>query len=153
MRYEKILTNNNGVKGKRERLQGILHHNISQTDSTIPIRKESHSSRCTILATRPDTLSSSVDIYFIKPQDLLALSKAIFAWRFIKDKRPSRSEILDKYSVHRQEERGGKETPEPNISAGGDARPRPGDPPACIGWKPIERKRKHLRNSSKHDIS
>jgi hypothetical protein len=77
LRYEKILTNNSGVKGKRERLQGTLHHNISQIDSTIPTRKESHSSRCTILATRPDTLSSSVDIYFIKPQDLLALSKAI----------------------------------------------------------------------------
>jgi hypothetical protein len=31
------------------------------------------------LAIKPDTLSSSVDIYFIKLQDLLALSKAIFA--------------------------------------------------------------------------
>jgi hypothetical protein len=57
-----------------------------------------------ILATRPDTLSSNVDISFIKPQDLLALSKAILAGRFIKDKRPPRSKILDKYSVHRQEE-------------------------------------------------
>jgi hypothetical protein len=37
------------------------------------------------LAIKPDTLSSSTDIYFIKPQDLLALSKASFAWRFIKD--------------------------------------------------------------------
>jgi hypothetical protein len=39
-----------------------------------------------ILAIRPDTLFSSTDIYFIKPQDLLALSTASFAWRFIKDK-------------------------------------------------------------------
>jgi hypothetical protein len=31
-----------------------------------------------ILAIRPNTLSSSMDIYFIKPQDLLALSKASF---------------------------------------------------------------------------
>jgi hypothetical protein len=79
LRHEKTLTHNSGEKGKRERLPGILHRNISQADSTIPTRKESHSSRCTILATRPDTLSSSVDICFIKPQDLLALSKAIVA--------------------------------------------------------------------------
>jgi hypothetical protein len=78
-RHERILTHNNRVKGKRERLQETLYRNISQTDSTIPTRKESHSSRCMILATRPDTLSSSVDICFIKPQDLLALSKAILA--------------------------------------------------------------------------
>jgi hypothetical protein len=71
-RHEKILTHNSGEKGKIERLQGILRHNISQTDSMIPTRNESYSSRCTILATRPDTLSSSVDICFIKPQDLLA---------------------------------------------------------------------------------
>jgi hypothetical protein len=44
-----------------------------------------------------------MDICFIKPQDLLALSKAIFAWHFIKDKWPSRSEILNEYSIHRQE--------------------------------------------------
>jgi hypothetical protein len=79
LRYKKKLTHNSGGKRKRERLQGILHRNISQTDSTIPTRKESHFSICTILATRPDTLSSSVDICFIKPQDLLALSKAIVA--------------------------------------------------------------------------
>jgi hypothetical protein len=104
LRHERILTHNSGVKGKIERLQETLHRNISQTDSMISTRKESHSSRCTILATRPDTLSSKVDIYFIKPQDLLALSKAIIAWRFIKDKCPLRSKILDEYSVHRQEE-------------------------------------------------
>jgi hypothetical protein len=44
-----------------------------------------------------------MDICFIKPQDLLALSIAIYAWRFAKDKRLSRSEILEEYSVHRQE--------------------------------------------------
>jgi hypothetical protein len=106
-----------------------------------------------ILAIKPDNLSSSMDICFIKPQDLLALSKAIFAWCFIKDKLPSRSKILNEYLVHRHEERGGEEAPELTILAGGEPRPRPGKPPACIGWKPIERKRKHLRNSSKHDIS
>jgi hypothetical protein len=89
----------------------------------------------------------------MKPQDLLALSKEIFAWRFIKDKRPSRSKILNEYSVHRQEERGGEEALESNILAGGDSRPQPDDPPACTGWKPTKRKRKHLRNSIKHDIS
>jgi hypothetical protein len=68
----------------------------------MPTTKVSHSSRCTIFAIRPDTLSSSVDIYFIKPQDLLALSKAICAWRFIKDKWPSRFEILNEYSAHQQ---------------------------------------------------
>jgi hypothetical protein len=35
-------------KREKERLQGTLHRNISQMDSTIPMRKESHSSRCTI---------------------------------------------------------------------------------------------------------
>jgi hypothetical protein len=101
-----------------------------------------------ILAIRPDTLSSSTDIWFIKPEDLLALSKASFAWRFIKDKRPSRSEILNEYSVHRQEGRGGKEALESNILVGDEARSRPDDPPACAGWKPTERKRQHLRNSN-----
>jgi hypothetical protein len=77
-RHERISTHNSTDKKKRG-LQETLHRNISQMDSTIPTRKESHSSRCTILATRPDTLSLRVDICFIKPQDLLALSKAIFA--------------------------------------------------------------------------
>jgi hypothetical protein len=71
-----------------------------------------------ILAIRPDTLSSRTDIYFIKPQDLLALSKAICAWRFIKDRQLSRSEILNVYSLHQQEERGGKAIPESNILIG-----------------------------------
>jgi hypothetical protein len=52
-----------------------------------------------------------MDIGFIKPQDLLALSIAICAWRFAKDKRLSRSEILEEYSVHRQEGRGGDKDP------------------------------------------
>jgi hypothetical protein len=88
-----------------------------------------------------------MDICFIKPQDLLALSKANFAWRFIKDKWPSRSEILNEYSAHRQEGRGGEGAPESNILAGDEARSRPDDPPACTGWKATERKRQHLRNS------
>jgi hypothetical protein len=41
-----------------------------------------------------------MDIYFIKLQALLALSIAICAWRFAKDKRFSRSEILKEYSAH-----------------------------------------------------
>jgi hypothetical protein len=114
------------------------------------MRKESHSLRCTILAIRPDTLSSRTDIYFIKPQDLLALYKAICAWRFIKDRRLSRSEILNVYSLHLQEERGGKVIPESNISTGDGTRSRPDDPPACIGWKPKERKKEHLRNTTFH---
>jgi hypothetical protein len=64
-----------------------------------------------------------VDIYFIKPQDLLALSKAILAWRFIKDKCPLRFEILNEYSVHRQEEQGDEGALESNISVGGESRP------------------------------
>jgi hypothetical protein len=58
-----------------------------------------------------------MDICFIKPQDLLALSIAICAWRFAKDKRLSRSEILEEYSAHRQEGRGGNEAPESKTSA------------------------------------
>jgi hypothetical protein len=87
-----------------------------------------------------------MDICLIKPQDLLALFKEIYAWRFIKDRRLSRSEILNVYSLHRQEERGGEAIPESNTSAGDGTRSRPDDPPACIGWKPKERKKEHLRN-------
>jgi hypothetical protein len=142
------------VKGKKERLQGTLHPNISQMDSTIPIRKESHSSRCTILAIKLDTLSASTDICFIKPQDLLALSKASFAWRFIKDKLPSRSAILNEYSLHRQEERGGEAVPESNILIGDEARSRLDDPPACTGWKPSRKKKTTSQKpQSKPDIS
>jgi hypothetical protein len=82
------------------------------------MRKESYSSRCTIFAIRPDTLSSRMDICFINPQDLLALSIAICAWRFAKDKQLSRSEILEEYSTHWQEGRGGDEVPELKTSAG-----------------------------------
>jgi hypothetical protein len=63
-----------------------------------------------------------MDIYFIKLQDLLALSIAICAWRFAKDKRLSRSEILEEYSVHQQEGRGGNEAPESKTLTGGVAR-------------------------------
>jgi hypothetical protein len=50
-----------------------------------------------------------MDICFIKPQDLLALSIAICAWRFAKDKRFSRSKILKEYSAHWQQRREGNE--------------------------------------------
>jgi hypothetical protein len=53
-----------------------------------------------------------MDICFIKPQDLLALSIAIRAWRFAKDKRLSRSKLLEEYSAHWQEGRGDDKAPE-----------------------------------------
>jgi hypothetical protein len=89
---------------KREggKLQENLHHSNSQADSIIPTRKESHSSKCTIFAVRLDTLPSSMDICFIKPQDLLVLSIAICAWRLDKVKQLSRSAILEEYLSHRQ---------------------------------------------------
>jgi hypothetical protein len=58
-----------------------------------------------------------MDIYFIKPQALLALSIAICAWHFAKDKQLSRSEILEEYSAHWQERREGNETLESKASA------------------------------------
>jgi hypothetical protein len=118
-------------KRKREKLQENLHRSNSQADSIIPTRKESHSSKYTILAVRLDTLSSGIDICFIKPQDLLALSIAICAWRLAKLKRLSRSAILEEYSSHQQTGRGGNETPESKASAEGEARPRPDNLPAC----------------------
>jgi hypothetical protein len=63
-----------------------------------------------------------MDICFIKPQDLRALSKASVAWCFIKDKQPSRSEILNEYSVYQQEGRGGEEALESTILVGDEAR-------------------------------
>jgi hypothetical protein len=81
-----------------------------------------------------------MDICFIKPQDLLALSIAICAWRFAKDQRLSRSKILEEYSAHRQEGWGGDEAPKLKASAGDGARSRPDDPPARIGWKPKKKK-------------
>jgi hypothetical protein len=62
-----------------------------------------------------------MDICFINPQDLLALSIAICAWRFAKDKRLSRSEILKEYAAHWQERREGDETLESKTSAGDGA--------------------------------
>jgi hypothetical protein len=58
-----------------------------------------------------------MDIRFMKPQDLLALSIAICAWRFDKVKWLSRSAILEEYSAHQQEGRGGDEAPESKASA------------------------------------
>jgi hypothetical protein len=58
-----------------------------------------------------------MDICFIKPQDLLALSIAICAWRLDKVKRLSTSAILEEYSSHLQTGRGGDETLESRASA------------------------------------
>jgi hypothetical protein len=58
-----------------------------------------------------------MDIRFIKLQDLLALSIAIYAWCFDKVKRLSRSAILEEYSTHRQEGRVGDEVLESKASA------------------------------------
>jgi hypothetical protein len=91
-------------KSKRGKWQENLHRSNSQADSTI-------------LAVRLDTLSSSMDIRFIKPQDLLALSIAICAWQFDKVKRLSRSAILEEYSAHWQEGQRGDEAPEWKASA------------------------------------
>jgi hypothetical protein len=74
-----------------------------------------------------------MDICFIKPQDLLALSIAICAWRLDKVKRLSRSAILEEYSSHRQIERAGDETPESKASAEDEARPRLDNLPARVG--------------------
>jgi hypothetical protein len=82
-----------------------------------------------------------MDICFIKPQALLALSIAICAWRFAKDERLLRSEILKEYSAHWQEGREGNKTLESKTSVGDGAGSQPDDPPACIGWKPKEKKR------------
>jgi hypothetical protein len=74
-----------------------------------------------IFAIKPDTLSSRMDICFINPQDLLALSIAICAWLFAKVKRLSRFEILKECSAHWQERREGDETLESKASAGDGA--------------------------------
>jgi hypothetical protein len=83
-----------------------------------------------------------MDICFIKPQDLLALSIAICAWHLDKVKRLSRSAILEEYSSHRQTARGGDKTPESRASAGDGARLRPDNLPARTGWKAKEKQRK-----------
>jgi hypothetical protein len=82
-----------------------------------------------------------MDISFIKLQDLLALSIAIYAWRFAKVKRLSRSAILEEYSAHRQEVRGGDEAPDSKTSAEDGAWSRLDDPLARTGWKSKEKKR------------
>jgi hypothetical protein len=76
----------------------------------MPMTKESHSSWCTTFATRLDTLSSRIDIRFIKPQVLLALPTVVCAWHLAKVKRFPRSEILEEYLAHWQQQRGGDET-------------------------------------------
>jgi hypothetical protein len=114
----------------------------------IPIRKDSHSSKCAILATRLETSSSRLDTCFIRSWDLPAFSKAICAWRFIKDRWLSRSKILDEYSSHRQKEGGGEEVSKSNILTGDNARVRPDDSPAGASWKSRKEKERediHLR--------
>jgi hypothetical protein len=93
-----------------------------------------------------------MDIFFINPQDLLALSIAICAWRFAKVKRLSRSEILKEYSTHWQERPEGDEALESKASAGDGARSRPDNPPACIGWKKKKREafQKLKSNTTSH---
>jgi hypothetical protein len=86
-----------------------------------------------------------MDIFFIKPQDLLALSIAIYAWRLDKVRRLSRSAILEKYSSHRQTGREGDETPESRASVEDGARLRPDNLLARTGWKAKE---KEERNNS-----
>jgi hypothetical protein len=39
LRQQKISDGNDGIKGNKRKPQGISHRNISQADSTIPIRK------------------------------------------------------------------------------------------------------------------
>jgi hypothetical protein len=102
--------------------------------------KESHSSCCTTFAIRLDTSSSRIDIRFIKPQALLALSIVICAWRLVKVKRFSRSKILEEYSVHWQQRREGDETLESKAPAEEGAWSRLEGSPIRIDWKPKERR-------------
>jgi hypothetical protein len=69
------------------------------------------------------------------------LSKAICAWRFIKDRWLLSSKILDEYSSHRQKEGGGEEVLESNILIGDNARVRRDDSPAGASWKSRKKKR------------
>jgi hypothetical protein len=98
--------------------------------------KELHSSWWTTFAIRLETSSSTIDIRFIKPQVLLALSIVIYAWRLTKVKRFSRSEILEEYSAHWQQRRGGDETLESNAPAEEGAWSRLEGSPMRIDWKP-----------------
>jgi hypothetical protein len=77
---------------------------------------------------------------FIKLQALLALSIVICAWRLAKVKRFSRFEILEEYSAHWQQRRGGDETLESNAPAEEGAWLRLEGSPIRIDWKPKERK-------------
>jgi hypothetical protein len=68
------------------------------------------------------------------------LSNAICAWRLAKVKRFSISEILEEYSTHWRQRRGGDETLEPNALAEEGAWSRFKGSPTCIDWKSKERK-------------
>jgi hypothetical protein len=83
---------------------------------------------------------SRIDICFIKPEALLALSNAICAWHLAKVKRFSRSEILEEYSAHWQQRRGDNKNLETNVLAEEGAWSRLKGSPMRIDWKSKERK-------------
>jgi hypothetical protein len=81
-----------------------------------------------------------MDIRFVRPQALLALSIAICAWRLAKVKRDSRSEILKEYSVHWLHRRGVDGILEPNMWAEEGAWPQLKGSSMRIDWKSKEKK-------------
>jgi DNA relaxase NicK len=89
-----------------------------------------------------------MDICFVKPQALLALSIAICAWRLAKVKRDSRSEILEEYSAHWLHQRGGDEILEPNARAEEGAWSRFKGSLMCIDWKSKEKKGETFQKDS-----
>jgi hypothetical protein len=114
----------------------------------MPMTKDSHSSWWTTFAIRLDTSSSRIDICFIKPQALLALSIVICAWHLAKVKRFSRSEILEEYSVHWQQRRGGDETLESKTPAEEGAWSQLEGSPICVDWKPKEKERRSISEAN-----
>jgi hypothetical protein len=81
-----------------------------------------------------------MDICFVKPQALLALSIAICAWCLAKVKRDSRLEILEEYSMHWLHWRGVDEILKPNVWAEEGAWPQVKGSLMCIDWKSKEKK-------------
>jgi hypothetical protein len=81
-----------------------------------------------------------MDIRFVRPQALPALSIAICAWHLAKVKRDSRSKILEEYSVHWLHWRGVDEILEPNMRAEEGAWPQLKGSLMCIDWKSKEKK-------------
>jgi hypothetical protein len=81
-----------------------------------------------------------MDICFVRPQALLALSIAICAWRLAKVKQDSRSEILEEYSAHWLHQRGGDGILEPNVWAEEEVGPQVKGSSMRIDWKSKEKK-------------